>query len=226
MINPALDEWFGSADNRSDSYALLASLLIVPPSKETLAILQNLHWQEATPAKIASALSDLCRAAGDYQPADLEAEFNKLFVGLGCGEVIPYASWYREKKIQSLSLARLRADLHHLGIVRQSDSHESEDHAGALCETMSIICRESGKVPRVTQAQFFRRHIAPWMPVFFRDLQKANSARFYRTVSLFGSHVLEGESKILEYSARLQSSKKEGETKNENGIFRNPADIH
>jgi len=226
MINPALNDWFGPADIRSDCYALLASLLLQPPSEDTLAILQNLHWQEATPAKVASSLGDLCRAAGDYQPAALEAEFNKLFVGLGCGEVIPYASWYKEKKIQSLSLAKLRADLRHLGIVRQSDSYESEDHAGALCETMSIICRESGKVTRVTQAQFFRSHIAPWMPDFFRDLQKAYSARFYRTVSLFGSHVLEGENNILEYRARVQSSKKEGGMQNENGIFRNPADIH
>jgi TorA maturation chaperone TorD len=226
MINTALNEWLGLADNRSDCYALLASLLMQPPSEDTLAILQNLHWQEATPAKVASALRDLCRVAGDYQPAALAAEFNKLFVGLGCGEVIPYASWYREKRIQSLSLASLRADLHHLGIARQSDCHESEDHAGALCETMSIICRESGNVPRVTQAQFFRRHIAPWMHDFFRDLLKANSVRFYQTVSLFGGRFLEGESEYLEYGAHVRFTKKEGGMQNENGIFQDPADIY
>jgi len=226
MIKPALDEWYGLADIRSECYALLASLLMRAPSEDTLRILQNLHWQEAAPVKVTSALGDLCRAAGDYQPDALEAEFNQLFVGLGCGEVIPYASWYKEKRIQSLSLATLRADLQHLGIVRQSDSYESEDHAGALCETMSIICRESGKVPRVTQTQFFRRHIAPWMPDFFRDLQKADSARFYRTVSLFGSRFLEGESEYLEYGTHVRLTKKEGGRQNENGIIRNPADIH
>jgi TorA maturation chaperone TorD len=208
MINPALNEWFGSADYRSDCYTLLASLLLQPPAEDTLSILRNLHWREAPPVKFASALGDLCRVAGKYQPAALAAEFNQLFVGLGCGEVIPYASWYREKKIQSLSLASLRADLHHLGVVRQSDSHESEDHAGALCETMAIICRESDNAPYVTQAQFFHRHIDPWMGDFFRDLQKAKSARFYRMVSLFGSRFLEGESEYLEYGAHDQFIKK------------------
>ncbi len=71
---------------------------------------------------------------------------------MGCGEMVPYASWYRDRMIQSSPLASLRADLMRLGIVRQPDSYESEDHAGALCETMALLSREANAVPHATQA--------------------------------------------------------------------------
>ena len=56
--------------------------------------------------------------------------------------MVPYASWYRERMIQSSPLASLRGDLMRLGIVRQPDSYESEDHAGAICEAMALLTRK------------------------------------------------------------------------------------
>jgi TorA maturation chaperone TorD len=111
--------------------------------------------------------------------------------------MVPYASWYREKKIQSSTLASLRADLIELGIVRQTGCREPEDHAGALCEIMAIISRKPNDLPRAVQARFFHRHIAPWMMAFFQDLPAAKSAGFYRMVGQFGSSFLETESEYL-----------------------------
>ena len=127
----------------------------------------------------------------------MKEEFDRLFVGLGCGEMIPYASWYREKMIQSMPLVSLRSDLVRLGIVRQSDNHETEDHAAALCEVMAIISRDSNGSSHRTQADFFQQHVASWMGSFFKDLQSAKSAGFYRTVGLFGSSFLEFECRYL-----------------------------
>ena len=101
------------------------------------------------------ARDKLRQAACEIPPTGLEEEFNRLFVGLGSGEMVPYASWYREKMIQSSPLASLRADLMSLGIVRQADSYESEDHAGALCEIMAILSREPNGIPHAEQAGFF-----------------------------------------------------------------------
>jgi TorA maturation chaperone TorD len=191
-------EWLAAhAAVRTDAYVILASLLGQTPSDEFLNVLQNLHWDEALPEKLDHALGALRQAAHDYPPAVLQDEFNNLFVGLGSGEMVPYASWYREKKIQSSPLAFLRSDLAELGIVRQTGCHESEDHAGALCEIMAIVSQIENDIPTAEQATFFHRHVAPWMMTFFSDLRSAKSAVFYRMVGLFGSSFLETESKYL-----------------------------
>ncbi len=198
--------WFASYANiRTDVYVMLASLLGRPPSKELLNILQNLQWDGAVPETMDTSLRALCKAGLYYSPAAMEDEFNRLFVGLGCGEMVPYASWYRERMIQSSPLASLRSDLFGLGIVRQEGSYESEDHAGALCEIMALISRKPNDEPHATQAAFFQRHIAPWMMTFFEDMQSAKSARFYRVVGLVGSRFLESESEYLKYGATLEA---------------------
>jgi TorA maturation chaperone TorD len=186
------------ADIRTDGYVVLASLLGQPPSEDLRAILQNLQWDEAIPEQLDRALAALCQAGHDYPLAAMRGEFDRLFVGLGCGEMIPYASWYRGKRIQSLPLVSLRSDLVRLGIVRQSDNHEPEDHAAALCEVMAIISRKSNGCSYRTQASFFQEHVASWMGSFFGDLQSAKSAGFYRTVGLFGSCFLEFEGRYLQ----------------------------
>lgn len=194
--------WFAPYANvRTDSYVMLASLLGQPPSENLLNILQNIEWDEAIPEKLNHSLRALRQAGHDYSLTTLESEFNRLFIGLGCGELVPYASWYREKMIQSSPLVALRSDLVRLGIVRQAVSHESEDHASALCEIMAIISREPNNIPAATQASFFHRHVATWMINFFKDMQSAKGAEFYQVVGLFGRCFLESESEYLKQSA-------------------------
>ena len=191
-----------SASIRVDIYVILASLLVDPPSEEHLNVLRHIEWDEGISDKMHEALLTLRNASSHYQPAIVREEYNRLFVGLGCGEVIPYASWYRERMIQSLSLASLRSDLFHLSIIRQADNHDSEDHAGALCEIMAIISDESNGVPYELQAKFFEQHIAPWMMAFFKDLESAKSARFYGAVGSLGCCFLESEREYLKCSAQ------------------------
>ncbi|MHB9097506.1 MAG: TorD/DmsD family molecular chaperone [Syntrophales bacterium] len=218
--------WFAAhAAARTDSYVMLASLLGEAPSEEILDIIRNLQWDEALPEALDHALGALRQAAHDYPRAALEDEYNKLFVGLGSGEMVPYASWYREKKIQSSTLASLRSDLIELGIVRQTGCHEPEDHAGALCEIMAIISQKPDGVPPAAQAQFFHRHIAPWMMTFFKDLESAKSAEFYRLVGLFGSSFLTTENEYLNRGAHTPFPKTEGGLQDEHRTFRRPADI-
>jgi TorA maturation chaperone TorD len=202
MKNPDDSGWFASHANiRTDIYVTLAALLVSPPSGEHLNVLRHMEWEEDISARMHKALATLRTASRDYQPDVVGDEYSRLFVGLGCGEIIPYASWYRERMIQSQPLASLRSDLFRLGIVRQADNHDSEDHAGALCEIMALISDQSNDVPYESQAKFFEQHIAPWMPIFFKDLQSAKSARFYRVVGSLGSCFLESEREYLKCSA-------------------------
>jgi TorA maturation chaperone TorD len=196
--NPRAPAWFASyAHIRTDGYVVLSSLLGQPPSEELLHILRNLVWEESLPENLDAALKALRQAERDTAPAVTEDEFNRLFVGLGRGQMLPYASWYRERKIQSLPLASLRADLMQLGIIRQTNCHEPEDSAAALCEIMALISGKAKAAPPAQQAKFFQTHIASWMPVFFRDLQSTTSSAFYRAVGSFGTCFLESEAEYL-----------------------------
>jgi TorA maturation chaperone TorD len=57
-------------------------------------------------------------------------------------------------------------------------------------------------VPYESQAKFFEQHIATWMMAFFKDLESAKSARFYRVVGSLGSCFLESEREYLKCSAK------------------------
>ncbi len=182
---------------RTDGYVVLASLMGQPPTEALRLILQNLQWDDAVPEQLGRALSALRQAGHDHSLGAMKEEFDRLFVGLGRGEMIPYASWYRERAIQSLPLVPLRTDLVRLGIVRREDNHDAEDHAAALCEVMAIISQKANGWSHGAQAGFFKEHIASWMGSFFKDLQSAKGLGFYRAVGLFGLSFLESECRYL-----------------------------
>jgi TorA maturation chaperone TorD len=227
MNQPTAGGWFAPyAAIRSDCYAMLASLLGQAPSEETIGILQNLQWDDAIPGKLDKTLSKLCRAACLCASAGIKAEFNRLFVGMGCGEMLPYASWYRERMIQASPLASLRSDLMRLGFVRYPGTYESEDHAAALCEAMALLSRKTGGVSPAAQADFFKKHIASWMMRFFLDLRLAKSAEFYRVVSTFGGCFLESESEYLNVDVTIPMSPQKGGLHHEKRNHRQPASVH
>ena len=182
---------------RTDSYVLLAALLTGPPTEALLQVVRDLDWDENLSERMRGALDALIMAVRRCARESIGEEFQRLFVGLGSGELVPYASWYREKMIQSAPLAAIRADLGRLGIVRQSGTFESEDHAGALCEIMALLSKPENDIADGSQAVFFSRHINPWLKDFFRDLQAAEDAVFYSAVGRFALCFLEEEDEFL-----------------------------
>lgn len=196
---PDRQAWYTPhAHIRTDAYVLLATLLNVAPTEELLDIVRDLRWNDDLPETMQEALAGMNKASNTCPQESIADEFQRLFVGLGSGEIIPYGSWYREKMIQSAPLAAIRADLIRLGIVRKSDTFESEDHAGALCEIMALLSNPENEIPENEQAAFFENHITSWMPEFFNDLQAVKNTEFYRTVGRFGHCFLEGENEYLQ----------------------------
>jgi len=178
---------------RTDSYVLLAALLNDTPSEIVMELVQNLCWDEDLPESMNEALAALSRAGRTCPVDTIAEEYYRLFVGLGSGELLPYGSWYREKTIQSAPLAAIRSDLARLEIVRQADCFEPEDHAGVLCEIMALLSFPANEMPEHEQAAFFDRHLGPWLPQFFKDLQAVEKSEFYRTVGAFGCCFMAGE---------------------------------
>ena len=213
-------DWYAPyANMRTDGYVLLAALLNSPPEGEFINLIRNIHWDEDLQETMQQQLVLLKQACGSCAEEEIAAEFHRLFVGLGRGELVPYASWYREKMIQSATLAAIRSDLRQLGIIRRSDTYESEDHAGALCEIMALVSQAAEAIPHNDQASFFNKHISPWMPAFFRDMQAARDVEFYRAVGALGSCFLQAEDEYLLNSLHYQNVTQQGGRQNEGKIF-------
>lgn len=182
---------------RSNAYRLLATLLAAAPSQDVLNLLQQIDAPTTNGDSGMSASWRSLRLAGERATVDdASDEYFDLFIGLGRGELVPYGSWYTTGFLMDRPLSVLRQDLAALGFERQEDVREPEDHAAALCETMSLIIA-SDDIPFETQRKFFNDHMGTWLGRFFVDLQKAKAARFYRSVGQFGQQFIEIENQYL-----------------------------
>jgi TorA maturation chaperone TorD len=181
---------------RVNAWSLLGRLLAAPPDEQVLELLAGADGATLAGDNLLGAAWDmLAKAAARTSPAELEDEYQDLFIGVGRGELMPYGSWYLTGFLMEQPLARLRGELAELGFARREGVTEPEDHAAALCDVMAMIGTGDDAVPVEVQAGFFSRHIAPWMGRFFRDMQQAPSARFYRAVGQLGEQfvALEGQ---------------------------------
>ena len=183
---------------RANAWSLLAQLLGRAPDERLLSVLAEIDVA-ATDSDdlIGAAWRMLGEAAGRSSPAELADEYQDLFIGVGRGELLPYGSWYLTGFLMEQPLARLREELRFLGFERQEGVKEPEDHAAALCDVMAMINTGDNPVSLEAQAGFFDRHISPWMGRFFRDMQQAPSARFYRAVGQLGEQFIEVEKRYL-----------------------------
>lgn len=181
---------------RANTYSLLAALLAVPPTTELLDRLLSIPPVKPDEDSLTECWRTLKLAAATVSAEELDDEFHDLFIGVGHGEVIPYSSRYLSGHIMDKPLAHLRKDLALLGFQAQERVYETEDHVAALCETMALM-NNGPTVPRETQRSFFQTHLGTWIVTFFRDLQNAPAARFYKAVGCLGERFMEFEGRYL-----------------------------
>ena len=182
---------------RAQVYALIGALLAAPPGEKLLQALRQLEVPSSEPdSEMTAAWGLVKQAAERADSSKLQEEYQDLFIGIGRGELVPYGSWYVTGFVMEKPLAELRFDLRRLGFEVQEGVCEPEDHAAALCETMSLIIMSPG-IPFETQREFFKKHIDPWMGRFFGDLASAQSANFFRAVGLLGERFFQVERTYL-----------------------------
>jgi TorA maturation chaperone TorD len=175
---------------RAQEYALLSLLLARAPDAALLDRLAQLRG-DATPVGVAHAA--LSEAASLSNVAQVEREYFDLFIGLGRGELLPYGSYYLTGFLHERPLARLRAHLARLGIERSQGIADPEDHAAILFEIMAGMISGQFSVAAGSDREFFEQHLAPWIAQFFRDLEAAQHADFYRRVGALGRLFIEIE---------------------------------
>lgn len=184
---------------RAGAYRMLAALLRDVPREDVLSQVSALAEIQTENDELALAMSMLGLSARDRTPQQIDDEYHNLFIGLGRGELVPYASWYLTGFLMEKPLALLRGDLAALGFERTSGTFEPEDHVAALCEVMAMLISENN--PLQTQIEFFHAHLANWVDRFYLDLSQARQAVFYRAVGRFGTAFFELERDYLAMKA-------------------------
>ena len=167
---------------RGQEYSLLSALLLRSPDAQMLGRLA--HLGDGSPLGLAHAALAEAAARTDAQSA--AREHFTLFVGLGRGELLPYASYYLTGSLQGRPLASLRQVLQRIGIERVDGQAEPEDHAAILLEVMAGLAGGAIPAPAGTDREIFNHHLAPWIGRFFADLEHTASADFYARVGMLG----------------------------------------
>lgn len=170
---------------RADMYDFLSAFLARPPSGILLTQSAKLEGDDS---EIGRGIAALARLADAVDPRDAHSEFNALFIGLGRGELLPHGSYYLTGFLNEKPLARLRADMARLSIEREENVYEPEDNIASVCEMMSGLIRGRFGAPATIseQKEFFEAHLAPWVELFFKDLESAETSVLYAPIGTIG----------------------------------------
>ena len=185
-----------AAHDRANLYTSLGALLVASATDEHCAVLRELPEIKSPESSMEIAWTMLRESASNYSVDQIDEEYHRLFIGLGRGEVVPYGSWHLTGFLMEKPLGVLRADLRKLGFERSEGVAESEDHIASLCQAMAAIIGAE-EIDFETERAFFNTHIAPWAGDFFKEVQDASNAGFYRAVGFLGESFISVEKQYL-----------------------------
>ena len=185
---------------RADMYNFLGLMLAGPPGELLLSQAAGLGGDDS---ELGQAIQGLSRVARVTKPEAAEREYTQLFIGLGRGELLPYASYYLTGFLNEKPLAQLRGDMAARGITRAPNVFEPEDNIASLMEMMAgmIVGRFGAPAPLSDQKTFWNKHIGPWASHFFSDLEAAKSSVLYASVGAAGRVFMDIEKEGFRLSA-------------------------
>ena len=173
---------------RAELYGLLSRLWLAPPDQ---ALLQQFAVA-VTQAPEAGALLEgpwqaLVQALRSTTVEAAAAEHEALFHGVGKPEVFAYGSYYLTGFLNEKPLAALRHDLEALGLTRDANSLETEDHIAYGLEVMRyLIAGDDVAVCNLEQQRrFFRTHLQPWVGALCAAVMAQPLAKTWGVVAAF-----------------------------------------
>lgn len=175
---------------RADLYCLLSATLGAAPSQGLIDALAGLQGDDAP---LGGACAELARAAAQTTAEEAARAHFDLFVGVGRGELLPYASYYLTGFLNERPLAAVRADMAAMGFARAEGLHDPEDHIAILCGVMARLAAEGD--PR--QARFFAERLQPWAGRFFADLAAARPVGLHRAMGRVGAAFMDVEAQAF-----------------------------
>ena len=197
---------FATADDgdelaRAELYGLLAGLWLAPPDEALLRQFGVAVTQAPQPgAYLEAPWGDLVAALRVTTVAEAAAEHEALFHGVGRPEVFAYGSFYLTGFVNEKPLAALRTDLATLGLDRDSDRLETEDHISFVFEVMRyLIAGDDAAVCNLAQqCRFFRQHLQPWVTQLCDAVQAHPRAATWRALAAFTRAFVEVEAQAFD----------------------------
>ena len=183
-VSSALDE----ETARAEVYGLLAALYYAPPSAELMAQMRVAVTEApAAGGFLEEPWRELVAAARAQDDASVVSEYNDLFGGVGKPELYLFGSHFLSGFLNEKPLAQLRGDLAALGLARDEQMPETEDHIAYLCEVMRfLIAGDDVSVSNLSQQQaFFTKHVQPWVNDMTDAIAAHPKARFYAALAGF-----------------------------------------
>ena len=186
---------------RADLYNFLGVILSRPADEMLLAQTKSLTGDDS---ELGQAITSLTKVAALSKPRVVESEYNKLFIGLGRGELLPFASYYLTGFLNEKPLSLLRQDMQAQGMARAETVFEPEDNIASLMEMMGamIVGRFGAPASLDAQKTFFNKHIGPWAAHFYGDLEAAKNSVFYAPVGAVGRTFMEIEAEAFRLIGR------------------------
>ena len=177
---------------RADMYSFLANLFRAEPSAELVNQLTKLESDESP---IGKSIKTLSKLASSLDLPTIRDEYVRIFIGVGRGEILPFASYYLTGFLKDKPLAKLRNDMKEIGIQLAENVKEPEDHIASLFDMMSglILGKFSKKFSIGEQKDFFNKHLAPWVDLLMRDIESSRIAVFYSPIGTIGREFIEIE---------------------------------
>jgi TorA maturation chaperone TorD len=177
---------------RADMYSFLANLLRAEPDEK---LVKQLTILESDDSPIGKSIKTLSRLSTSLDLPTIRDEYVKIFVGVGRGEILPFASYYLTGFLKDKPLAKLRQDMQEIGIKLEDNVKEPEDHIASIFDIMSglILGKFEKKYSITDQKDFFNKHLAPWVDLLMRDIESSKIAVFYSPIGTLGREFMEIE---------------------------------
>lgn len=186
---------------RAELYGLLAQLWFAAPDA---ALLQQFGVAATCSPEPGGFLEAPWQAlVGALRATTVEAaaaEYDALFQGVGKPEVFLYGSYYRSGFLNDRPLAALRADLARLGLARDEQRGETEDHLAYSFEVMRyLIAGDDVAVCNLEQQRrFFRAHLQPWVDKLFDAVESHPRADTWRALAAFSRAFVQVETQAFD----------------------------
>lgn len=185
---------------RADLYGALARLWIAAPDAALLA-----DWRTATKALPPGSLleapwSALVASLRQVSVESAANEYDALFLGVGRPEIFLYGSYYLSGFLNERPLAVLRGDLRALGLQRDRERGETEDHVAGVFEVMRwlIVGDDAGICNLQQQQRFFRAHVQSWVEALCDAVGAHPRAELWRDIAGFTRSFVQMETQAFD----------------------------
>ena len=192
---------FATADDseelaRAERYGLLAGLWLAPPDAALLAQFKVAVTEAPQPGgHLEAPWATLVAAMRATTPEAAAAEHVALFHGVGKAELLPFGSYFLSGFLNERPLALLREDLAAMGLGRDDNALETEDHIAYELEVMRyLIAGDDVAVCNLEQQRrFFRQHLQPWVERLCDAVLAHPRAQLWRSVAGFTAAFMQVE---------------------------------